>query len=225
MRHKIRTNFFAGLLLLIPIILTFWMLYFIISKLNLLLLEPIMKIFQIWLPDRASVEFFTKAAIFFILLALLTLTGLAARIILIRNIFGFGESLLFKIPMISTIYKGLKEMSSAFLSNQKSIFKKVVLVQYPKNGVYAIGFITSEAQGEVQTKTKENVVNVFVPTTPNPTSGMLVLVPRKDIIMLDMSVADGMKMIISGGAVTPKADYGNTENRSDTFKKEGLQGN
>jgi uncharacterized membrane protein len=197
MWRKIRANFFTGLLLVIPVVLTFWVFYFVISRLNLLLLEPIMKIFQIWLPDRVSVEFFTKVAIFFILMALLTLTGLAARIILIRNI----------------------------LSNQESIFKKVVLVQYPKNGVYAIGFITSEAQGEVQTKTKENVINVFVPTTPNPTSGMLVLVPREDIILLDMSVTEGMKMIISGGAVTPKSDYGNTENRSDTFKKEGLQGN
>ncbi len=225
MWHKIRSNFFTGLLIIIPVALTFWVLYFIISKLNLLLLEPIMKIFQIWLPDRVSVEFFTKVAIFFILLALLTLTGFAAKIILVRNIFGFGENILYKVPMISTIYKGLKEMSAAFLSNQESIFKKVVLVQYPKNGVYAIGFITSEARGEAQEKTKENVINVFVPTTPNPTSGMLVLVPQEDIIFLDMSVADGMKMIISGGVVTPKADHGNTENRSDTFKKEGFQGN
>jgi len=225
MWRKIKSNFFTGLLIVIPGALTLWVLYFIVSKLNLLLLEPIMEIFQIWLPDRASVEFFTKVAIFFILLALLTLTGFAAKIILFRNIFGFGESILYKVPMISTVYKGLKEMSSAFLSGQKSIFKKVVLVEYPKNGIYAIGFVTSETHGEVQEKTKENVINVFVPTTPNPTSGMLVLVPGKDVISLDMSVSDGMKMIISGGAVTPKADYGNTENRSDTFKKEGLQGN
>lgn len=205
MWRKIRTNFFAGLLLVIPVVLTFWVLYFIINKLNLLFLEPIMKIFQIWLPDRASVEFFTKVAIFFILLALLTLAGFAARIILIRNIFGFGEKILFKVPMISTIYKGLKEMSSAFLSNQKSIFKKVVLVEYPRKGIYSIGFITSETRGEAQDKTKENVVNVFLPTTPNPTSGMLVLIPQEDIISLDMSVAEGMKMIISGGVVTPNA--------------------
>jgi uncharacterized membrane protein len=184
-----------------------------------------MNIFQIWLPDRASVEFFTKFAIFFILIGLLIIIGFAARIIMLRNIFGFGERLLCKVPMVSTVYKSLKEMSLAFLSNQNSVFKKVVLLQYPKNGVYAIGFITSEAQGEIQAKTKETVVNVFVPTAPNPTSGMLVLVPREDIIMLDMSVAEGMKMIISGGAVTPRADYGNTENRSDTFKKEGLQRN
>jgi len=124
--------------------------------------------------------------------------------------------------MISTVYKGLKEMSSAFLTDQKSIFKKVVLIEYPKDGVYAIGFVTSETRGEAQEKTKENVINVFVPTTPNPTSGMLVLVPQDDVISLNMSISDGMKMIISGGAVAPKSDYGNTENRSDTFKKEGL---
>jgi len=222
MWRKIKSNFFTGLLLVIPGVVTLWVLYFIISKLNLLLLEPVMSIFQIWLPDRASVEFFTKVAIFFILLGLLTLTGFAAKIILFRNIFGFGESVLYRVPMISTVYKGLKEMSSAFLTDQKSIFKKVVLIEYPKDGVYAIGFVTSETRGEAQEKTKENVINVFVPTTPNPTSGMLVLVPQEDVISLDMSVADGMKMIISGGAVTPKSDYGNTESRSDTFKKEGL---
>lgn len=225
MWHRIKVNFFTGLLIVVPVALTFWVLYFIINKLNLLLLDPIMKIFQIWLPDRVFVGLLTKAAIFFILLGLLTLTGFAARIILVRRIFGFGENILYKVPMISTIYKGLKEISAAFLSGHKSIFKKVVLVQYPKNGVYAIGFVTSETTGEAQEKTKENVINVFVPTTPNPTSGMLVLVPESDVIVLDMSVEDGMKMIISGGAVTPKVDYGNTENRSDSSKKEGLQGN
>ena len=225
MWHRIKVNFFTGLLIVVPVALTFWVLYFIISKLNLLFLEPIMKIFQIWLPDRVFVDILTKAAIFFILLGLLTLIGFAARIILLRKIFGFGENILYKVPMISTVYKGLKEMSAAFLSGHSSIFKKVVLVQYPKNGVYAIGFVTSETTGEAQEKTKEKVINVFVPTTPNPTSGMLVLVPERDVIIMDMSVEDGMKMIISGGAVTPKAYYGNTENRSDTFKKEGLQGN
>ena len=224
MWHKIRVNFFTGLLIVVPVVLTFWVLYFIISKLNLLLLEPIMKIFQIWLPDRGFADLLTKAAVFFILLGILTLIGLAARIIFVRKIFGFAERILYKVPMISTIYKGLKEISSAFLSSHKSIFKKVVLLQYPKNGVYTIGFVTSETRGEAQDKTKEKVINVFVPTTPNPTSGMLVLVPEIDAIVLDMSVEEGMKMIISGGAVTPKA-HGNTENRSNTFKKEGLQGN
>ena len=222
MRRTIKVNFFTGLLIVVPVALTFWVLYFIINKLNLLLLEPIVKIFQIWLPDRVFVGLLTKVAIFFILLGLLTLIGFAARIIFVGKIFGFGENILCKVPMINTIYKGLKEISAAFLSSHKSIFKKVVLLQYPKNGVYAIGFVTSEAKGEAQDKTKEKVINVFVPTTPNPTSGMLVLVPESDVIVLDMSVEDGMKMIISGGMITPKAYYGNTENRSDTLKKEGL---
>ncbi|MDO8603350.1 MAG: DUF502 domain-containing protein [Candidatus Omnitrophota bacterium] len=225
MWRKIKINFFTGLLIVVPVALTFWVLYFIISKLNLLLLEPVMEIFQMWLPDRVSVELFTKVAIFFILLGLLTLTGFAARIIIVRKVFGFGENILYKVPMINTIYKGLKDMSAAFLSGHKSIFKKVVLVEYPKNGVYAIGFVTSVTKGEAQEKTKKDVINIFVPTTPNPTSGMLVLVPESDVIILDMSVEDGMKMIISGGVVTPVADYGNTKNRSDTFKKEGFQGN
>ena len=148
MWRKIKINFFTGLLIIAPVALTFWVLYFIISKLNFLLLQPIISIFQIWLPDRVFVDLLTKAAIFFILLGLLTLTGFAARIIFIRSIFGFGESILYKVPMISAIYKGLKEISAAFFTNQKSIFKKVVLVEYPRKGVYSIGLVTSELRGE-----------------------------------------------------------------------------
>lgn len=203
MFRRIRTNFLTGLIVIIPLVITIWFFYFIINKFNAMLLEPIMDILEQWLHGQ-NIEFLTKTAILFLLVFIITLIGLATRVIILRNIFGFGERILYRVPMVSTIYKGLKEMSVAFLAHENSIFKKVVLVEYPRKGLYAVGFVTSEIQGEAQIKTNQKSIAVFLPTAPNPTSGMFVLVPQQEVIYLDMSVADGMKMIISGGAVAPK---------------------
>ncbi|MBU1853880.1 MAG: DUF502 domain-containing protein [Candidatus Omnitrophica bacterium] len=203
MFSKIRSSFFTGALIIIPLVLTSWVLYFIIDKLNLLLLEPIMNILENWVP-APNIEILTKIAVFFLLLVLLTLIGLAARLIVLRNIFGFGEKILYRVPMINIIYKTIKEISSAFFLQKNTIFQQVVLLEYPRKGLYQLGFVISEARGEIQQKSKDTILNIFVPTTPNPTSGMLVLVPQEEIIPLNMSVADGMKMVISGGAVTPQ---------------------
>jgi uncharacterized membrane protein len=97
----------------------------------------------------------------------------------------------------------MKEISQTLLASKRTMFQRVVLVQFPRPGIYSIGFVTSETAGEAQAKTKEIVINVFVPTTPNPTSGFLILVPREQLIDLEMTVGEGMKMVISGGAVVP----------------------
>lgn len=220
MFSKIRADFLTGALILIPLVVTIWVLYFIIDRLNFLLLEPIVSVLRNWVPTE-NLEALTKTSIFVLLLIFLTLVGFAARIIIIRNIFGFGERILFRVPMISTIYKAIKEISFAFFVQKNSIFQKVVLVEYPRKGLYQLGFITSETKGEAQEKTKETVINVFIPTTPNPTSGILALVPKEDIIYLNMSVSEGMKMVISGGAVVPKAYYGDTKDRRGASEKEG----
>jgi len=224
MWRRVRTDFFTGLFAIIPFFVTAWALYFIINKLNSLLLEPIMNILSQWLPGQ-NVEGLTKIAIFIVLVLLLILVGFATRSIIMRNIFGFGEKILYRVPLVSAIYGGMKEISLAFLGKKQSIFIKVVLVEYPRKGIYSMGFVTSEAQSEIQKKTKQDVITIFMPTTPNPATGVFIIAPKQDVINLDMSVVDGMKMVISGGAFAPKADYGYTENRSDTFEKEGLQGN
>lgn len=206
MFSKIRASFFTGTLVVIPLVLTFWVLYFIIDKFNLLLLDPIVNLLNKWAPAQ-NIEILTKVAIFFLILAGLTFAGFATRVIVLRNIFGFGEKVLYKVPMISTIYRTIKEISLAFFVQKNTIFKRVVLLEYPRKGLYQLGFVVSETKGEVQNKTKQVVLNVFVPTTPNPTSGMLVLTPEEEAIPLDMSVAEGMKMVISGGAITPKDQH------------------
>jgi uncharacterized membrane protein len=113
------------------------------------------------------------------------------------------EAVIKRVPLLNKTYGFVKEVSHTLLGQEKTVFQRVVLVEYPRSGVYTIGFVTSEAGGEVQEKTQETVVNVFLPTTPNPTSGWLALVPREQVQDLDMSVAEGMKLIISGGAVVP----------------------
>ena len=118
---KIRANFLTGVVIVIPLVLTFWFLYFIIGKLNFLLLEPIMNMLQRWIPAQ-NIVILTKTTIFFLLIVLLTVIGLATRILIIRNIFGFGERILYKVPMISSIYRAIKEISLAFWVQKNTIF-------------------------------------------------------------------------------------------------------
>lgn len=219
---KIRASFLTGALIVIPLVLTFWVLYFIIDKLNLLFLAPIMNLLKNLVP-ASSIGILTNVAIFLLLLVCLTLIGFATRIIILRNIFGFGERILYKMPMISTVYRTIKEISFAFFVQKNTIFQRVVLIEYPRKGLYQLAFVVSETKGEVQEKTKEQVLNVFVPTTPNPTSGMLVLVPKEQAIPLDISVAEGMKMVISSGAIASKAHYDDSKTGSSTSEEKGSQ--
>jgi uncharacterized membrane protein len=119
------------------------------------------------------------------------------------------ELLLDRVPLINSIYRSVKQIVQTFNQQKKAVFQEVVLLEYPRKKCYVLGFLTSTAMGETQDATTEHIVNVFVPTTPNPTSGFLLMLPEDDITRLDMSIADGMKLIISGGAVVPN---GNTDN-------------
>jgi len=115
----------------------------------------------------------------------------------------FTEGLILRIPVLNKIYGFAKDVSDTMLAGKKTVFERVVLVEYPRPGMYALGFVTNETEGEAQAKTKEPVISVFIPTTPNPTSGFLALVPRDNVIAMDMTVAEGMKFVISGGSVVP----------------------
>jgi uncharacterized membrane protein len=133
---------------------------------------------------------------------LIWLSGVLVSNFVGKKILKTAEALLMKIPMANGIYDAIRKLTNVFFSD-KSNFKRVVLIEWPRKGVYSIAFITADAVGEVQEATNEEVVNVFMPTTPNPTTGFLVLVPKGDIIPLKMSVDDAVKLIISGGIVVP----------------------
>ena len=130
-------------------------------------------------------------------------TGVLAANLFGRRLVHWYESLLNRIPFVRTIYSGVKNFTEVVFSESGTSFKKVLLIEYPRNGLYSIAFQTSEDPREIQARTERTVVTAFIPTTPNPTSGFIVFVPRDDVIELDMSVEEALKMIISLGVVVP----------------------
>ena len=139
---------------------------------------------------------------------LLAVTIVLVTGVIVANFFGrrliaLWEALLARIPLVRTIYHGVKQVAETVLAADGKSFRKVLLVEYPRRGIWTLAFQTGNPVGEIQDKTKSEVINVFVPTTPNPTSGFFILVPREDIIELDMSVDDGLKMIVSMGVIIP----------------------
>ena len=119
-----------------------------------------------------------------------------------KAILGYFDNLITRIPFAGNVYKAIKQITETF-SNADAAYQKVVLIEYPRKGVHAIGFMTGSTKGEIKTKTNKEMVNVFVPTTPNPTSGFLLLFPVEDVVELDMSVEDAIKLVVSAGLVIP----------------------
>lgn len=136
-------------------------------------------------------------------LAVLFVTGLLGANLFGRRIVALWEFLLSRIPLIRSVYSGAKQVAETVLSDGDTSFKRVFLVEYPRQGVWSLCFQTSTELAEIQHKTEREVICVFVPTTPNPTSGFILMVPRRDLVALDMSVDEGLKMIISLGVIVP----------------------
>jgi uncharacterized membrane protein len=134
---------------------------------------------------------------------LITVVGVLARYYIGRRMIEWLDVAMMNVPLLNKFYAAIKQVNEAFSGNKNS-FKTVVLVEFPREGMFSVGFLTSDQRDEVQQKTMENVVSVFIPTTPNPTSGFLVLVPADKVTKLDMTVADGFKYIVSLGAIVPE---------------------
>ncbi len=133
----------------------------------------------------------------------LTLVGFVTANFLGRALIRYGEQLVDRMPVIRSVYGALKQIFETVLAQSSTSFREVVLVEYPRKGLWAMAFVTGATKGEVQTITEDEVVNIFLPTTPNPTSGFLLFVPRQDLVSLQMTVEQGIKLVISGGLVTP----------------------
>lgn len=202
-----RANFLTGLAVLLPgvisIAVIIWLFGTVANITDLLLFFVPRSITHHG--DGAGPMFWYWSAMAFLLaLLLISMVGLAARYYLGKKLIELVDNVLLRVPLLNKIYGAIKQVNEAFTTGKKSAFKTVVLVEFPREGMYSIGFITSEQHAEVQARTKEKVVCVFVPTTPNPTSGFLVLVPEDKLSKLDMSVADGIKYIISLGSISPE---------------------
>jgi len=134
---------------------------------------------------------------------ILFITGLLAANFFGRKLVSFSESIVNRIPLVRSIYSGVKQVAETVLSDGDTSFKRVMLVQYPRKGVWSLCFQTATDLAEIQSRTESEVVCVFIPTTPNPTSGFILFVPREDLVKLDMTVEEGLRMIISLGVVVP----------------------
>lgn len=199
-----RNNFVVGLITIMPLAISlaifFALVGFVLDKTDrLLVFLPSQLRTSEWKPLLSFLAFVISVV-------LVTLLGFIARNVLGKSLLQALENLALRIPLLNKIYGGVKQIIDAFSMSKKGVFQRVVLVRYPYRDSFAIGFVTSEAKGEVQNRTADDLINVFVPTTPNPTSGFLLMVPKRESIALDMSVADAIKLVISGGAVVPPFD-------------------
>ena len=196
--RKFRNYLIGGLLIWIPIMITVWVVRFLSSILDssLLLLPPS------WRPEAVFGTYVPGVGIVLSLL-LLFVTG-----VVVKNLFGGQmvaglESLVRRIPVVGAVYGGAKTFSETVLTDKGRSFKQVVMVEFPRKGVFSIGFITSHDLEEAQAKTAQEVTCVFVPTTPNPTTGFIVLVPKDEVVVMDMTVDEAFKMLLTLGVVVP----------------------
>ncbi len=205
-----RRNFLTGFALLLPALITLavvkWLFGTISSVTDILLLplKFVLQADQMYHPDGEYFWYWSLVALVFALV-LVSVVGWLARYYAGKQMIAWFDSTMLRVPLLNKIYSTIKQVNQAFTSGKKSSFKTVVLVEFPQPGMHSIGFITSEERGEVQTKLGGKELCVFVPLTPNPTSGFLLFLPEEKVTKLDMSVANGIKYVISLGAVSP--DY------------------
>lgn len=205
----LRNNFITGVTLLLPLFGVYWIIRFIVTKVNNNLLEPVVGLLHPYISfaDEQQLVIAIKVLVFIAILGLIISIGLLAKIFIVRKMLDFGESILMRVPIVNKVYSAIQQISKTFLISKHGVFRRPVLVEYPRKGIYVPALVTSEAEGEIQKKTKKDLVSVFVPTTPNPTSGFLLFVPKNEIIDLDMSIEDCMKLTISFGGVTPEWNH------------------
>lgn len=188
MWQSIKTRIFAGLLAIVPIAVTFWILKFLFTFLDSLA-SPFLKKVGVEIPGLGII----------LTLLFIFVLGLFITNVLGKTLFNWGEKILAKLPIVNTIYNTIKQITSAFSGSTVKSFQQVIFIQYPREGLWTMCFVTNQSKNE----NGDTFYHVFVPTTPNPTSGVFIVIPKKDAIHPDISVEDGLKAIISGGILDP----------------------
>ena len=211
LRTRVRNSFLAGLAVILPVFVTgvvmWWLFTRVVSPItNEVMKRPIIGILMRLDPAKAEIlensnPFLWNVVSVILLVLIIVLLGVLARNFLGRRIIRMGERVLASIPVVRSVYSTMRQVSGALLGKDKTAFNRVVLIEYPRKGLYTLGLVSGVARAELQRRTGERLLNVFVPTTPNPTSGYLLMVPEKDTIPLDMSVTEGFKLLISAGAL------------------------
>ena len=204
-----RNSFLTGLVVIAPVALTIWLIWSVIGWIDGFVLPFITNLYH---PDNILNTIFGQdvainirglGVVVFLLFT--TFVGWIAKGFLGRSLIRVGENLVRRMPVVRSIYSGVKQIAETVFAQSDRSFEKACLIEYPRKGIWAVGFISTEAKGEVKYKAKSNsdLLSVFVPTTPNPTSGFMLFFPRNDVIELEMSIEDAAKLVISAGLVYP----------------------
>ncbi len=193
----IRNSFLAGVIVVLPIAGTIYILFVIFSTLDKIVSPVVNLIF--------GREIYGLGVV--LSLGLIVLAGVIGKNYLGKKLIELSEWLMVRLPIVRPVYTTVKQIIDAlFLQGTTTAFKQVVLIEYPRRGIYQLGFLTGSGVGEIQIRTEAEIINVFLPTTPNPTSGMLIMVPREDVIFLQMTVEEGIKLVLSGGVLVPRVE-------------------
>ncbi len=197
MWNKIGNYFLRGLVTLLPLLVTIWLLWFMFSFLDGILGNIIALFVGHTLPGLG----------FLITIGLILMTGYFATHVFGAKIFKLGEQILYHVPIVKSIYASAKQMNDVlFIHKGAHEFRRACLVEYPRKGIFSMGFVTSDAALEIEEKTKSKLINIFIPNTPTPATGFLVMVPAQEVILLDMKTDGAFKYIVSGGVLQPDLD-------------------
>jgi len=198
---KLRSSFLTGLVVVLPIAMTIWLVWTLVGWVDGFVLPLV--------PDTVKPEKYIginlRGVGLIIFLIFTVFVGWIAKGLIGRSLLVWGEGIVDRMPVVRSIYSGVKQIAETVFAQTERSFEKACLIEYPRRGIWAIGFISTNAKGEVAetAATTSPLMSVFVPTTPNPTSGFLLFFPKDDIIELDMSVEDAAKLVISAGLVYP----------------------
>lgn len=197
---RLRNNFFTGLVVVLPVFLTIYMLWSFVGFVDNRVLPLVPEKFN----PRTYLDANVRGAGLLFFLIFTTFVGSMMKGIFGRQLLRFGENMVDRVPVVRSIYNGVKQIVETITTSSDSNFDRACLVEYPRKGIWAIAFISTETSGELITKSKQKAMySVFLPTTPNPTSGFLLFLPQEDVIILDMDVEAAAKLVISAGLVMP----------------------
>ncbi|MCC5959375.1 MAG: DUF502 domain-containing protein [Rhodobacteraceae bacterium] len=211
---SLRGNFIAGLAVIAPGVLTIWLVWNVITWIDGLVLPLIPRSFH----PQAMVGLDVPGVGVIVFVIFTLVMGYFTKGLIGRTLVGWGERIVEAMPIIRSIYNAVKQIADTILARTAPTFDRACLVQYPRPGIWAMAFISTTTRGEIgdHLSGKGDMVSIFLPTTPNPTSGFLLFVPREDVIELDMSIEDAAKLVISAGLVYPDTRKGKPRNGGDT---------
>lgn len=198
MKHRLKNIFLAGLAVSVPIGLTIYILFFLID-----LMDGLLRVIPAAIHPETLLGVRIPGLGAIATVALIFLAGLVTTSYAGSRFFRFAETLVERIPLVRGIYQAIKQIVQTMVSKEGQSFKRVVLVEFPRQGLYTVAFVTASVTGELRQKTGDRCISIFVPTTPNPTSGYYMIVPEDRVTDLEMSVEEAFKLIISGGMISP----------------------